>query len=168
MNWHTAWQGNDIVVYSNDIEVDRFAADRIERVIFVHKGSGSSPGDLIYAVVELPDSHLILPADTGFAGRVHFERLNFWAMKDCVYWAREQKDSMLPVRSRRGIWLLRPAAPEYSRVARPELDARLAQWNLVGPQTWEQRKWERITANRPFAATTMPADMMAMAVRLRA
>src|SRR5487761_2559106 len=73
-SWHTAWQGMDIAVYRNDAEVDRLHAPDIERVVLVHHGSGDSPGDLVQAVVELGDSYLIFPADTGFAGRVNFER----------------------------------------------------------------------------------------------
>lgn len=151
--WHTAWQGPDLVVFRDDKEVDRFAAAQIERVIFVYRGHGDTPGDLQFAVVELPDEAILLPAETGFAGRVNFERLSFWAERQCIYWVAEQKAS-LPARLRRGLWLLRPAAPAYARVPRAELAARIDQWPLEGPQTWEQRKWNRIAMSRPFAGLT--------------
>lgn len=148
--WHTAWQGPDIVVFRNDVEMDRFAAAQIERVIFVHRGAGDTPGDLLFALVELPEEHIVLPADTGFAGRVNFERLSFWAERQCVYWVAEQSAS-LPARLRRSLWLLRPGAPAYARLPRAELTPRIAQWPVTGPQTWEQRKWMRIALSRPFA-----------------
>ena len=151
--WNTAWQGPDLVVFRNETEVDRFPAAQIERVIFVHRGAGDTPGDLLFALVELPDDHILLPADTGFAGRVNFERLSFWAEKQCVYWVPEQKAS-LPARLRRGMWLLRPGLPTYARIPRHELSARIEQWPLQGPQTWEQRKWMRIALSRPFAGLT--------------
>jgi hypothetical protein len=160
--WHTAWQGPDVVVFRNDVEVDRFVAAQIERVIFVHRGMGDKSGDLLFAVVELPDEHILLPADTGFAGRVNFERLSFWAEKQCVYWVPEQK-ATLPTRLRRSLWLLRPGTPSYARLPRAELAARIEQWPLEGPQTWEQRKWMRIALGRPFAGltpiVTQPAEL---------
>jgi hypothetical protein len=159
--WHTAWQGPDLVVFRDDHEVDRFAAEQIERVIFVHRGHGDTPGDLVYALVELPDECVLLPAETGFAGRVNFERLSFWAEKNCIYWVAESR-APLPARLRRGVWLLRPGAPSYARVPRSELAERVAHWPLQGPQTWEQRKWMRIALSRPFAGlnpNTQPGEL---------
>lgn len=160
--WNTAWQGPDLVVMRNDVEVDRFAAAQIERVVFVHRGAGDKPGDLLFAVVELPDECVLLPADTGFAGRVNFERLSFWAEKQCVYWVPEHKAS-LPTRLRRSVWLLRPSSPAYARLPRAELASRIEQWPLEGPQTWEQRKWMRIASSRPFAGlsaiVTQPGEL---------
>src|SRR4051812_17360796 len=100
--WHTAWQAHDIVVFRDDVEVDRFAADAVERVIFVHRGSGEPPGALSFAVVDLADDCIISPADTGFAGRVHFERTQFWEDRQCVYWVGEAQ-APLPGRLRRGL-----------------------------------------------------------------
>ena len=77
--WRTAWQGQDIVVYREDQEVDRVNALGIERVVFVHRESGDSPGDLQYAIVELAEECLVFPDYTGFAGRVNFERQAFCA-----------------------------------------------------------------------------------------
>ena len=149
--WHTAWQASDIVVFHDDVEVDRFIAAQIERVIFVHRGTGSTLGNLAYALVELPDEHILLPAETGFAGRVHFERQSFWAEKRCVYWVPEHK-APLPVRLRPSLWFLRPSSPAYARLPRAQLTATLERWPLEGPQTWEQRKWKRITLNLPFSS----------------
>lgn len=161
--WHTAWQGSDIVVFRNDVEMDRFPAAQIERVIFVHRGQGVKAGDLLFAVVELADECILLPSDTGFAGRVNFERLSFWADKQCVFWVPEHK-AALPSRLRRGLWLLRPSAPAYTRVPRAELAASIEQWPLEGPQTWEQRKWMRIAMGRPFAGlspiVTQPGELV--------
>src|ERR1700754_686564 len=96
-SWRTAWQGQDIVVFRNEAEVDRLHAPDIERVVLVHRGSGDSPGDLVQAVVEIGDSCLIFPADTGFAGRVNFERQVYWAERGCVYWVNESR-APLPLR----------------------------------------------------------------------
>jgi glyoxylase-like metal-dependent hydrolase (beta-lactamase superfamily II) len=148
--WHTAWHGQDIVVYRDDAEVDRVHAPHIERVVFLHRGSGATPGDLEHAVVELEHECLVFAADTGFAGRVNFERHDFWAERACVYWASAGR-AALPARLRRGRWFL-PAAPMFLRVPRVELAPLIDAWALTGPQTWEQRKWRRIEDSRPFAA----------------
>ena len=150
-SWRTAWQGLDIVVYRDDVEVDRVPATQIERVVLVHHGAGDSPGDLVLAVVELAQEFLVFPADTGFAGRVNFERQAFWAERACVYWVNEAR-APLPLRLRRGRWLAALAGPVYARVPREEFAGLMERWPLQGPQTWEQRKWRRIERSRPFAA----------------
>src|SRR5438045_4683349 len=99
--WRTAWQGQDIVVYRDETEMDRVTAGDIERVVFVYTGTGESPGDLQHAVVETHDDCLIFPAETGFAGRVNFERVDYWAARGCVYWV-QQSHAPLPMRLRRG------------------------------------------------------------------
>ena len=149
-NWRTAWQQQDIVLYRNDAEVDRIRSTEIARVVLVHRGEGSSPGDLVHAVVVLEDDCVIFPADTGFAGRVLFERQPFWQHKACVYWAR-QAQAPLPWRLRRGIWFLRSATASYVRMPRADLGALMEGWSLQGPQTWDQRKWNQIENSRPFA-----------------
>jgi hypothetical protein len=154
-SWRTAWQSQDILVYRNDIEVDRLHAPDIQRVVLVHKGSGESPGDLVQAVVEVGDSILIFPADTGFAGRVNFERQAFWGEKACVYWVNESR-APLPLRLRRGRWLLGLTHPVFTRVPRSDLAALIERWPVQGPQTWEQRKWRRIERSRPFAPEDAP------------
>jgi len=155
-SWHTAWQGQDIVVFRDDAEVDRFSAAQIERVTFVHRGRGDSPGDLLFAVVDLPDQTLLLPDYTGFAGRVNFERQAFWADRGCVFWVTEAR-ATLPLRLKRGRWLLRSAGPAFQRLPRAELAAWTDKWPVQGPQTWEQRKWRRIGDSRPFSTSTTAA-----------
>ncbi|WP_280151023.1 hypothetical protein [Piscinibacter sp. XHJ-5] len=149
--WRTAWQGQDIVVFRDEAEVDRVNAGQIERIVFVYSGSGDSPGDLQFAVVTTPDDCIIFPADTGFAGRVNFERIDYWANRGCVYWAPQSK-APLPMRLRRGrFWLRLSSSPAFTRVPRGELAPLIDHWPLEGPQTWEQRKWRRIERSRPFA-----------------
>jgi hypothetical protein len=148
--WRTAWQGQDIVVFRDEAEVDRVNAAQIQRVVFAYEGNGDSPGDLLYAVVETHDDCLILPAETGFAGRVNFERVDYWAARGCVYWVH-RSHAPLPMRLRRGRWWLRlSAGPAFTRVPKPELAPLMDHWPLEGPQTWEQRKWRRIERSRPF------------------
>lgn len=148
--WRTAWQGQEIVVYREDAEVDRVNAQDIRRVVFVHRGAGNSPGDLLYAIVETADEALVFPDYTGFAGRVNFERQAFWAELGCVYWVGDGH-AALPARLRRGRWMLRAAGPSFARLPRVELAPLIETWPLEGPQTWEQRKWRRIENSRPFA-----------------
>jgi hypothetical protein len=149
--WHTAWQGQDIVVYRDDDEVDRFRAAQIERIVFLHRDTGESPGDLVHAVVQLADDCLVFAAATGFAGRVNFERHAFWVARACIFWVREGR-AALPTRLRRGRWFPPSAAPLFVRLPKAELAPLIEQWPLQGPQTWEQRKWRRIEDSRPFAA----------------
>lgn len=148
-SWRTAWQAQDIVIYRDEVEVDRIAAQSIDRVVFVYAGSGDSVGDLVHALVETGEHVVILPAATGFGGRVNFERLDYWAQRGCVFWVH-QSQARLPLRLRRGRWWLGLAAPGFARVPRQDLAALLERWPLEGPQTWEQRKWRRIERRRPF------------------
>src|SRR5205823_2171178 len=148
--WHTAWQGQDIVVYRDDTEVDRVHAPQIDRVVLVHRGSGDSPGDVVRTLVELDGDCMLFPAETGFAGRVTFERQTFWAERACVYWVVESR-APLPLRLRRGSWFLPFGAPGFMRIPRAQLAGRIERWPLQGPQTWEQRKWRHIDDKRPFA-----------------
>jgi hypothetical protein len=156
-HWNTAWLGQDIVLYRNGEEIDRVPANDIERIVFVYANAGDTPGDLQYAVVELPDEHVIFPAETGFAGRVHFERQSFWQARNCVYWVSQQRAS-LPMRHRRGRWFLRRSTPAFLRLPKGELAPVIEQWPLEGPQTWEQRKWQRIERSRPFADAGDPGS----------
>lgn len=147
---HTAWQGGELVVTQDDREIDRVNADEIQRVILVCRGMGDTPGDLAFAVIETATDAVVLPAESGIAGRIHFERQAFWAERNCVYWTSEQQAS-LPRRLRPALWILRRQQPGPMRVPRAELDPTIGQWPLEGPQTWEQRKWERIVRSRPLA-----------------
>ncbi len=151
--WRTMWQGHNIVIYREDEEVERLRADTIRRVIFVESGAGTSASDLAYAVVETDDECLVLPAETGFAGAVHFERQNFWAERQCVYWTDAQS-AILPPNCRNGLWFRLSRSVRFTRMPRAELAPVLEQWSLEGPQTWDERRWERIQRGRPFAGTS--------------
>jgi len=149
--WRTAWQGHDIVLFRDDAEVDRVSAPQVERIIFVYRGAGESAGDLMHAVVETSEHCFLFPANTGFAGRINFERVEYWAERGCVYWIH-QSQAPLPLRLRRGRWWLRLSGPGYSKLPHAELASIIDHWPLEGPQTWDQRKWRRIERSRPFAA----------------
>jgi hypothetical protein len=154
-SWRTAWVGQDIVVYRDDQVVDRVHGPDIQRVILVYRNAGDTPGDLAFAMVSLIDEVVLFPPETGFAGRVHFERLSFWAERQCVYWVSEH-EAVLPSRYRPGLWLLRRTKPVFARVARDELDGLIEQWALEGPQSWEERKERRVQRSLPFADLALP------------
>jgi hypothetical protein len=148
--WRTAWHGQDIVVFREDEVVDRIHTPDIERVVFVYRTPGETLSDLRYALVQLPDAVAILPLETGFAGRVNFERQAFWSQQACVYWALDSK-APLAFKHPAGRWWLRLGGPTYARMPRQDVVAAIDTWPLEGPQTWEERKRERIAKNRPFA-----------------
>lgn len=147
--WRTSWQQQDIVVYRDDAEVDRFAAARIECVYLVYRGGGDSPGDIGVSVVELDDGYALFEAQTGFAGRVNFERHAFWQARKCVYWVAAPS-AALPWRLRLGAWPGAAPGRAYRRLERSELEGCIANWALEGPETWEDRKRRRIERDRPF------------------
>jgi len=147
--WRTLWQQQDIVVYRDEVEVDRFAADRIGCVYLVYRGAGDSPGDIGVSLVELDDGYALFEAQTGFAGRVNFERHAFWRGKACVYWVSAGNAS-LPWRLRLGTWPRSAPGRAYRRIERTELEGCVANWSLEGPETWEDRKRRRQERNRPF------------------
>jgi hypothetical protein len=147
----TRWEGDHLLVLSNEQEIDRVAAREIHRVILVCRG-GDSPSDLRFAVVETSTDCLLLPAATGIAGRVHFERQSFWMQRPCVYWVDEAR-AALPRRLVPGLWLLRRQAPGFVRLPHSELAPTIEGWPLEGPQSWEQRKWAHIVRNRLLPAT---------------
>ncbi len=150
ITWRTAWQGQDIVVYREEDEVDRLHAPSIERIIFVYRSPGETLSDLRYSLVQLPEAVAILPLETGFSGRVNFERQAFWSERANVYWALDNK-APLALKHPAGRWWLRLGGPTYSRMPRQEVVTAIDNWPLEGPQTWEQRKWAHIAKNRPFA-----------------
>jgi len=154
----TAWHGADMVVTRSGIEIDRVATQDIERVILVCRRGGATPGDLAYAIIETPSDHLLLPASSGIAGRVHFERQAMWTDKACIYWV-DESSAKLPRRVRPGFWLLRSKVPVYQRLSRGQLDPAIGEWPLEGPQTWEQRKWQRIVRSRPLAVAHASAKL---------
>lgn len=142
----TRWEGSDLLILSDEREIDRIAAREIQRVIMVCH-HGDSPSDLRFAVVETTTDHLLLPAASGIAGRVHFERQSFWMQRPCVYWVDEAR-APLPLRLRPAAWLLRRRQPALVRLPQSELAGVIEQWPLEGPQSWEQRKWAHIARNR--------------------
>ena len=152
----TRWEGNDLLVLRNEQEIDRIATREIHRVILVCQG-GDAPSNLRFAVVETMTEHIILPAATGIAGRVHFERQGFWMQRPCVYWIDEAR-APLPRRLLPGVWLLRKQVPGYVRLPHEELAAIVDAWPVEGPQSWEQRKWAHIVRNRmlPSAHGSLP------------
>jgi hypothetical protein len=149
--WRTLWQHDDIVVYRDEIEVDRLPAASIERVYFVYRGHGDNPGDIAQSVVELAgdEGYALFEPHTGFAGRVNFERQSFWNERRCVYWVAAAH-AALPWRLRFGVWRGESAGQAFRRLARDELAASVEHWQQEGPQTWEERKNRRLERSRPF------------------
>ena len=93
--WHTLWQGHDIAVCRDSVEVDRFDAEQIERVLLLHRGSGDSPGDVVQVVIELPEHCLVLSADTGRPRSRFGFRKSGTAQPPCLarstrYWSRKR------------------------------------------------------------------------------
>lgn len=148
------WEGDDLLVLDRDQVIDRIHARDIVRVILVCDG-GDAPADLSFAVVQTVSDCIVLPAESGIAGRVHFERQGFWAQQPCIYWV-EASRAPLPRHLLPGVWLLRRHKPGYVRLPVAELAATIESWPLEGPQTWEQRKWARIAANRALPAKQTP------------
>jgi hypothetical protein len=147
----TRWEGSDLLILSAEREIDRIASREIHRVILVcHRGD--SPSDLRFAVVETTADHILLPAASGIAGRVHFERQSFWAQRPCVYWV-DRARAPLPRRLLPGAWLLRRQLPGHVRLPRAELAGVIEQWPLEGPQSWDQRKWAQIVRNRTLPSS---------------
>ena len=150
VHWRTHWQGQEIAIYRNDVEVDRIDARQIERVLLLHRGQGDSPGDVLQVVIELPGDCVCFSADTGIAGRVNFERQSFWSERNCVHWVSHAR-APLPLRLRTGGGLLRLSAPAYGRLPKAELAPYLARWPIQGPQTWDERKRTRIERAQPLS-----------------
>lgn len=156
--WQTRWLHNDIVVSRDEKEVDRFAADRIERVFFLHRGAGDTPGDIGLTVVEFADEYALFEPQTGFAGRVNFERQAFWQSRGCVFWVAAAS-APLPWRLRLGglaglARLGHSQRTAYRRLPRRDFEAQVNNWPLDGPQTWDERKLWRIEKARPFGFAT--------------
>jgi hypothetical protein len=147
--WHTLWQGQDIVLFRDDVEMDRLDSRQIERVFLLHRGSGDTPGDVRQVLVELADDCVLFGADTGFASRVNFERQAFWAERGCVHWIGQAR-APLPLRLRTGHGLLRLSPPPYARAPKTEVAALMARWPVPGAQTWDERKRRRIERTQPF------------------
>ena len=149
--WRTLWQQNDIVVYRDEVEVDRLPAERIARVYLVYRDRGDTPNDIAQTVVELAgdDGFAVFEPETGFAGRVNFERQPFWQERRCIYWVAAEIAS-LPWRLRLGAWRGESNKRAFRRLGRDELAGCVEGWQREGPQTWEDRKRRRIERSRPF------------------
>jgi hypothetical protein len=149
--WRTLWQHNDIVVYRDEVEVDRLPAESIQRVYFVYRRRGDTPGDIAQSVVELADDqgYAVFEPNTGFAGRVNFERQSFWKERRCVYWVAAPL-AAIPWRLRFHAWRAESVSRAFRRLAKDELAGSIERWDLEGPQTWEERKNRRIERSRPF------------------
>jgi hypothetical protein len=149
--WRTLWQHHDIVVYRNEVEVDRLAAEKIRRVYLIYCGLGNTPGDIAQSVVELAgeQGYALFEPNTGFAGRVNFERQSFWDERRCVYWVAAPA-AALPWRMRFAAWRGDSAGQAFRRLSRDEFAGSVERWRLEGPQTWEERKRRRIERSRPF------------------
>jgi len=156
VHWHTVWQGHHIAICRDDVEVDRFDAQQVERVLLLYKGSGDFPGDVVQVVVELPEECLVFGAETGFAGRVNFERQPYWQERRCIYWVAAPL-ALLPWRLRAGAWRGEANNRAFRRLRRDELAGCAERWQLEGPQTWEDRKRRRIERSRPFGFTSSGA-----------
>jgi hypothetical protein len=149
----TRWEDTDLLVLRGDEPVERIAADDIERVILVCHG-GDTPSALDFALIDLGAEHVLLPAASGIAGRVYFERQAWWTQRACIYWVTG-RHAPLPRHLRAGrsvISLLRRRRPALLRLPASELQGLVAQWPLQGPQTWEQRKWAQIGVSRHLGA----------------
>ena len=150
-SWRTLWQHHEIVVYRDEVEVDRLAAERIERVYLVYRGRGDTPNDIAQTIVELAGAggFALFEAETGFAGRVNFERQSFWQERRCIYWVPAAA-ALLPWRLRLGGWPGDANKRAFRRLAKDDLADCVERWQLEGPQTWEDRKRRRIERTRPF------------------
>ena len=153
-DWSSAWQGHEIVVCRGEEVVDRIDAEAIERVIFVHDGEALSAGALPFAVVVLANDCVVLPAATGFAGRVHFERQSFWDARNCIYWVHLRHATLPPKCKTRSARHLLRAEIHFLHLPRGELQPWLDRWPVEGPQSWDQRRWSRIEGSREFGGGT--------------
>ena len=157
-SWRTLWQQQAIVVYRDEVEVDRIAAERIGRVFLLYRDAGDSPGDIDTSVVEFKneaEGFALFEARTGFAGRVNFERREFWQARACVHWVPAAGVAPLPWRLRLAGWRGDGAGRAYRHVDRAELEACLDRWLLQPAQTWEERKQSRLERSRPFGAVSV-------------
>jgi hypothetical protein len=151
----TRWDSTDLVVLREGVVADRIAASDIRRVILVCR-DGDTPSDLDFALIDTGTEHVLLPAASGIAARVYFERQPWWTQQACIYWVTG-RHAPLPSRLCSRVWLLRRHQPAYMRLPAAELQELVESWLLQGPQTWEQRKWANIGAARhPGALSRSP------------
>jgi hypothetical protein len=144
------WQGSDLVVSRDGGELDRLPSAQVQRVVLVCRG-GDTPAHLDFALIDTGDEHVLLPAATGIAAAVYFERQAWWTERACIYWLTS-RHAPLPRRLYSGVWLLRSHQPGFLRLPAEQLLALVAQWPLEGPQTWEQRRGARVGASGQLEA----------------
>jgi hypothetical protein len=150
----TRWDGTDLLVLRNGAIVERVARAAIARAILVCNG-GDTPSALEFAVLDLGAEHLLLPADSGIAACVYFERQAWWTERACIYWVTAPHAPLLRhLRSggRSTVALLWRDRPVCLRLPAAQLQGLIEHWPLEGPQTWEQRRWARRKAKNPAAA----------------
>jgi hypothetical protein len=144
------WDGAQLAVSRDGAVVDRVPADDIRRVILVCRG-GDTPSHLDFALIDTGTEHVLLPAASGIAAPVYFERQAWWTGRACIWWLTA-RHAPLPRYRCRGVWLLRRHQPGFLRLPAEELQPLVAKWPLEGPQTWEQRRWARGATNRQLEA----------------
>ncbi len=144
------WEGAQLLVCRNGAVIDRVGADEICRVILACRG-GDTPSHLDFALIDTGAEHVLLPAASGIAAPVYFERQAWWTERACIWWLTT-RHAPLPRRLYGGVWLLRRHQPAFMRLAADELGPLVAQWPLEGPQTWEQRRWARGASNHDLDA----------------
>ena len=128
--WRTPWQGQDIAVYRDDLEVDRFQARRSNPSACIPR-LGQSPGDSrTRGRARHRLGSPLFEAHTGFAGRVNFERQDFWAERGCVYWVPPESAAALPPKLR----LAEPGPPTLrdARLQPRTARANSMRWSLTG------------------------------------
>lgn len=159
--WRSAWHGQDIVIHRDADERVRLNAARIERLVCAQSPDSDCAVDLRFVLAFLADEAWLLPAFTGIAGPVHFERQAWWAQRACLWWVDPAHARLpAPLTARPRPW--ERAAPRLVRLTLPEADALSMDWALEGPLTWTERRWARIERTRPFgAANTTPALLRA-------
>jgi len=144
------WDGPQLAVTRGGEVADRVSADDIRRVILACRG-GDTPSHLDFALIDTGTEHVLLPASSGIAAPVYFERQAWWTERACIWWLTA-RHAPLPRHLYSGVWLLRRHQPGFLRLPADELQALVATWPLEGPQTWEQRRWARGATNRQLDA----------------
>jgi hypothetical protein len=144
------WDGPQLAVTRGGEVADRVSADDIRRVILACRG-GDTPSHLDFALIDTGTEHVLLPASSGIAAPVYFERQSWWTERACIWWLTA-RHAPLPRHLYSGVWLLRRHQPGFLRLPADELQALVATWPLEGPQTWEQRRWARGATNRQLDA----------------
>ena len=112
--WRSAWHGQDIVIHRDADERVRLNAARIERLVCAQSPDSDCAVDLRFVLAFLNDEAWLLPAFTGIAGPVHFERQAWWAQRACMWWVDPTAARLPAALTAR----LRPWERPVARVAR--------------------------------------------------